>query len=153
MHYATGADGLSPAPFVLDGTTQFRIDGAKCEVCSSVVLPNGAERVVTLSGELCGDVGGTVRLEGDGPIALLLSEHGAARSLLIREVNRTSDEPVLTGSIVLLEGSGGGALELLQHSHELRDGAVCGVQMWRMRAAESAVDFDMDAFMYSGSEL
>ena len=46
MHYATGADGLSPAPFVLRGSLRAELDGGgRLTLTSSVTLPNGIERV------------------------------------------------------------------------------------------------------------
>ena len=173
MHYASGTDGLTPAPFVLSGTTTVSIDFAEemCSLKSSVVLPNGAERVVELAGSLRDN---PARLEGDGPIALLLSEHSEANTVLVREVNITSGASVLTSSLVMLSGGDGGTAELLQTAHELSQqpgGGVTGVQMWRMVPASVLAaggrpnveagsmswplddENDEEAFMYSGSEL
>ena len=136
------------------------------------MLPNGAERVVSMAGELGDEVGSTARLEklgGGGPIILQISEHAPARQLLLRELNATTGETVLTSSMVLMGGGGSGSTpELLQTSHELTrpGGAVGGVQMWRMSpsqrsgadATSAAVEenpavHDEEAFMYSGSQL
>ena len=142
-----------------------------CTITSSVVLPNGSERVVAMAGQLGETAGGVATLEkaggSDGPIRLLLSEVSAARTLLVREVNTTSGEEVLSSSITLIgAGSGGGGegdapLELLQTAHELKGGGgVSGVQMWRMQPIEAGgrdgrgeIVHDEEAFMYSGSEL
>lgn len=153
MHYATGADGLAPAPFVLSGTTEITLDGDACKLVSSVVLPNGAERVVEMKGSLRES---PARLEGDGPIALLLSEVSAARTLLVREVNRTSGASVLTSSLVMVREDE--TPQLLQTAHELSQepgGGVTGVQMWKMVPMPSlpADENDEEAFMYSGSQL
>ena len=166
MHYASGAEGMTPAPFVLEGTFHVTIDGGRCRVTSSVVLPGGVERVVSMAGELADAVGSTARLEkegGGGPISLLLCEHTDAGQLVMRELNATTGESVLTSSMVLIGGGGGGggAPELLQTSHELTGPGreVGGVQMWRMSPsrgtgdATSVVEHDEEAFMYSGSQL
>jgi hypothetical protein len=168
MHYATGKEGLQPAPFTLEGTTSVRIrDEATVSITSTVTLPNGAERTVNMEGTLGAKAGSTTRLETvGGPISLLLSEHTAAGTILMREVNRTTDAPIVTSSMVLLRGVGDEAVpELLQTAHELSPGAstsapatVSGVQMWRMRPQASLPDVgdeenDEEAYMYSGSEL
>eukprot|EP00966_Prymnesium_polylepis_P248265 5740140-Prymnesium_polylepis.1 len=90
-------------------------------------------------GALGSAAGSTARLEsvGGGPIALLLAEHSDARTVLVREVNATTGESVLTSAMVLVGGSGQTPLEIVQTSHELtRAGReVGGVQMWRMSPA------------------
>jgi len=160
MHYGTGASGMTPAPFVLEGTTVVRVsDGGHCTFRSTVTLPNGAERTVEMEGQLGEEPGAVARLDrvgDDGPIFLLLSEHTEARTILLREVNATSGDAVLTSSMVLLEDA---PLEVIMTSHELTQpgGVVSGVQMWRMvpeqmDGAESP-EHDEEAFMYSGSEL
>jgi peptide methionine sulfoxide reductase MsrB len=152
MHYASGgAEGLSAAPFVIEGATMsVCVSGARCEITSSATLPNGVERSVTMVGELSDESGSVARLErldesaggreggagsrgsGATPISLLVSEHAEANTLLLQEVNATSGTTVLTSTITLL-GDG----ELLQTSHELTrsDGGVGGCQLWRMRSA------------------
>ena len=175
MHYAQGADELRAAPFVLSGSTQIAIDPSSlASITSSVVLPNGAERTVSMRGVL-GDAGSTARLEtADGPISLLLSEVSVADTLLVREVNKTDGRDVMSSSLVLIRGDDGSPVELLQTAHELTrpGGGVSGVQMWRMRPvrgqgelrgqgavrreallADADLENDEEAFMYSGSEL
>ena len=145
MHYATGPEALSAAPFVLRGTTRVKLTPAalpppqagdapeddemesvasalgKCVLTSSAVMPNGVERTVAMAGELSDQAGSTVRFDkeggGEGPIYLLLSEHAPARTLLVREVNATTGEVVVASSLVLV-GSGD-TLELIQTAHEL----------------------------------
>ena len=178
MHYAAGADGMSPVPLELEGTTRIEVaaDGV-CTITSSVTMPNAVERCVTMRGELGEEPGATVRLSGDGPIDLLLSEHTAARTLLVREVNATTEETIVSSSLVLVDdGATGGEPLLIQTAHELtREGReVGGVQMWRMaperlnqgsrpaaeertasksRGGSDVLMHDTEAFMYSGSEL
>ena len=146
MHYATGADGLTPAPFVLTGTTCVSIESSVCSLTSSVTLPNGVERTVCMEGVLPTTAGETVRLEkasdadaedagdGGGPISLLLSEQAGADAILVRELNRTTGAPVLTSSLVLVRDTGGAPVEVIQTAHELTQegGGVSGVQIWRM---------------------
>lgn len=137
MSYASGSDGMSPAPFVLDGEMNVDVatDGA-CTITSSVVLPNGVERRVMMQGQLSDEVGATVHLCGNGPIDLLMSEHPAAHTLLTREVNATTGETLVSSSLVLIDAGGDAdsAPLLIQTAHELtRPGhEVGGVQMWRM---------------------
>ena len=158
MHYATGTDGLSPAPFVLSGTLAVEIRGeAQVTVTSSVVLPSGIERVVSLGGTLGDEAGSVARLEkvgGAGPISLLLSEHTEASTLLLRELNATTGEAVVSSSIIVRDN------ELWQTAHELgANGAVGGVQMWRMSVHQQEADGpgswrgDEEEFMTSGSML
>ena len=148
MHYASGADGLTPAPFVLTGTTHVAIRSSVCSLTSSVTLPNGVERTVCMEGMLPTTAGATARLEkasdadaegedasdGGGPISLLLSEQSEADAILVRELNRSSGAPVLTSSLVLVRGIGGAPVELIQTAHELtrEGGGVSGVQIWRL---------------------
>jgi len=172
MHYASGEEGMTPAPnVVLAGEMHVQIRDGQCLLTSSVVFPGGAERVVRMAGELQCEAGSTARLEkeGGGPISLLLSEHAAARQILMRELNATTGDSVLTSSLVLIGGGDDGSdPELLQTSHELTQpgGGVSGVQMWRMSpggaapsaspsaaVAEWPVENDEEAFMYSGSQL
>lgn len=217
MHYASGPDGMTPAPFTLEGTMRVTLSGRRCTVASTIVLPDGNERQVTMAGDLGGEADGGGANESDkagvcvarlerapasepssassassatetdagearGPISLLLAEHSAARSILLRELNTTSGEPVLSSSLVLL-GGGDAPLELVQTAHELIQpgGGIGGVQLWRMRPvppaevttageetdaeegrsrganerAEALDSYpqDEEAFMYSGSEL
>lgn len=162
MHYGTGQEGLQPAPFTLDGTTEISISdlGGVC-ILSTVTLPNGVERTVKMEGTLTEGAGSTIRLEtAGGPISLLMSEHAGAGTILMREVNRTTDKHIVSSSMVLIRGFGDDAVpELLQTAHELDPGgAVSGVQMWRMRPQASIPDIsddenDEEAYMYSGSEL
>ena len=139
------------------------IEGARCIITSSVVLPNGVERVVSMAGELSHEVGSTAKLGkvgGGGPFALQISEMSAARTLLMRELNTTTGEVALASSLMLTEGREEGDTELVLTSHELGEGGrLQGVQMWRMRrgeddaAAEDDGWQDEEAFMTSGSEL
>ena len=212
MHYATGPDALSVAPFVLEGTTRVQLtavgetqdgggDGAsedddgnaadvigKCALTSTAVMPDGVERTVAMVGPLSSEAGSTARLEkdgGGGPIYLLLSEIAGARTVLIREVNATTGEVVVASSLVLAGSDD--SLELIQSAHELTQSpavspdasepiddsssrkpavpsnAVSGVQLWRMVPTPGDQDgeddkpkatlHDLEAFMYSGSEL
>ena len=166
MHYATGEDGLGPAPFVLSGTMGVTLSDERiCRIRSTVVLPNGAERVVCMEGPL-GDAGTTARLErvadGEdgkalGPISLLMTEHPAAKTILMREVNSTSGETLITSSLVIVPAATEAEPpELVQTAHEL---SPPGVQMWRMRPGAVGTplgvlgDQDEEMFMVSGSEL
>ena len=116
-----------------------------------------------MAGELSAEMGSTATLSkvgGGGPISLQISEHSAARTLLMREVNTTTGEVVLASSLQLTEGRDGNDAELVLTSHELGEGGrLQGVQMWRMRSGEDnggAADDDWqdeEAFMTSGSEL
>ena len=166
IHYATGIDGLVPASFVLHGTTQVELSEANITIRSSVVLPNGAERIVTMAGSLRED--GPARLESErgGPISLLLAEHTAAGTILMRELNSTTGATVMATAMAITDG------ELVLTCHEIGSaGEVTGVQMWRMAPArdssaalsvESSIDSfgyaddrwqDEEMFMTSGSEL
>ena len=165
MHYATGAFGLSPAPFVLRGSLRAELDGGgRLTLTSSVTLPNGIERVVALGGALGGGPGASARLEklGDGgapgpisgPISVILAEQPGAGLLLLRELNATTNATLVTSSIMkVAEG------ELVQTAHELgAAGEVSGVQMWRMRpvvrgGGDEEWIQDEEAFMTSGSQL
>ena len=213
MHYATGPDALSVAPFVLDGTTRVELtamggppddeggsgngasDGAssngepsvecigQCSLTSSAVMPNGVERTVAMLGPMSAEPGSTVRLDkegGGGPIYILLSEVAGARTVLVREMNSTTDEVVMASTLVLVGEND--SLELIQTAHELTqrpaqrvaasdtndDGssstdpaaltnAISGVQIWRMVPAaeddDGEIEHDTEAYMYSGSEL
>ena len=182
MRYASGDDGMRPAPFVLSGTTCVELGvqpssspGVTCSLVSSVVLPNGVERTVRMVGTLGGEAGDVARLErpggggggeGGGPVSVLLAEHSAADTLLVRELNASTGDAIVTSSLVLLRDSDGAPAELLQTAHELSQGSggagggVGGVQMWRMVPMASAASesegeepHDEEAFMYSGSEL
>jgi len=167
MHYASGQDGMVPAPFVLEGTMRVTLRGRRCVVASTIVLPDGNERRVTMAGDLSGDADGETggsdqpgacvarleRVENDatdggmdaepsqarGPISLLLAEHSEARSILLRELNTTSGATVLSSTLMLL-GGGDAPVELVQTAHELTQsgGGISGVQIWRMRPAPSA---------------
>ncbi len=165
MHYASGEDGLTFAPFVLDGTTSLQVNRTHLTIVSSVVLPNGDERVVPMVGAL-GGKGSVCRLEregGGGPISLLLAEAPDGQAILLRELNATNNATILTSSLVAVGGDDGEApSELIQIAHELSpdSGDVRGVQVWRMRPrAEGAAadgeeyEHDEEAYMYSGSEL
>ena len=165
MHYATGADGLSPAPFVLRGSLRAELDGGgRLTLTSSVTLPNGIERVVALGGALGGGPGASARLEKlggggapgpiSGPISVILAEQPGAGLLLLRELNATTNATLVTSSIMkVAEG------ELVQTAHELGAAAeVSGVQMWRMRpvvrgGGDEEWIQDEEAFMTSGSQL
>mmetsp|Transcript_169216 Transcript_169216/g.411399 ORF Transcript_169216/g.411399 Transcript_169216/m.411399 type:complete len:138 (-) Transcript_169216:120-533(-) len=125
---------MKRAPFVLTGTCRCTLDGDKCTLHNTVVLPNGKERVVVVSGTAGNDMGGAVMRmepEGNGPYAMLVSEQPSAESgmhdmLLIREVNRTDGAVAVAQGLTFV-----GPDEFVKVSHELSaDGEPEGVQMW-----------------------
>ena len=138
--------------------------------CAELVREAVVDRVITW--HEAGDVarlerpGGGGGGEGGGPVSVLLAEHSAADTLLVRELNASTGDAIVTSSLVLLRDSDGAPAELLQTAHELSQGSggagggVGGVQMWRMVPMASAASesegeepHDEEAFMYSGSEL
>mmetsp|Transcript_100961 Transcript_100961/g.320465 ORF Transcript_100961/g.320465 Transcript_100961/m.320465 type:complete len:222 (-) Transcript_100961:118-783(-) len=133
MQFAVGPE-MKQAPFVLTGTCRCTLDGDKCTMTNTVVLPNGKERVVVVSGTAGNAMSGAVmRLEpeGDGPYAMLVAEHPASDAdmrdmLLIREVSREDDSVVVAQGLTFT-----GPDEFVKVSHELTaEGVPEGVQMW-----------------------
>eukprot|EP00466_Bigelowiella_natans_P012562 jgi/Bigna1/128272/aug1.6_g2980 len=135
MRYAQ-AD-LSATPLVLNGTTQCKLEGGRCILTSSVILPSGVERKISMSGVGNGE-SAPFRLDppegSNGPIHFIMSEI-PPNTVLFREVNSTSGQVLIVGSISVSETGD----EIVQVSHELNevDSRIVpsNVQVWRMQKA------------------
>ena len=88
MHYASGAEGMTPAPFVLEGTFHVAIDGGRCRVTSSVVLPGGVERVVSMAGE-------SWYREQRERASAIISKYFRVRRPILRKVAHFWNTPIL----------------------------------------------------------
>ncbi|VEU38882.1 unnamed protein product [Pseudo-nitzschia multistriata] len=141
------SEDLKPASFELTGGIRFDLPGPSddndiVEMNSFIVFPNGKRRDIQMRGSRGSLQRSSMRLEstaGDGPIYTIITELGPD-TVLVNEVSKETGMVVMTSSLSLVvqDGDGGAATELIQVSHEVgapaaanKSAMIEGHQVWR----------------------